>query len=399
MSAFQTCSTGIVLGLMADAKRVCRSEADSCNIKLMGATPPGKYRYQQIIEELIRDIHSGRFKPGQKLPSEAALVQKFNTSRITVGRALRELQTKGLIERRAGSGSYVAENELPSKPLLFGLLIPDLGETEIFDPICRGLASAPEAADHGLLWGHTDTRDQTKSDQCWRLCQQFISRNVSGVFFAPLEFERAAERTNHRILAAFKEARIPVVLLDHRPSAAPEPARADVVGLNNPQAGYVATEHLIQLGCRQIGFLAYQGSETAIIGRAAGYREALRHHGLSSGHDSVMQIPEDEAPSAVSAPGQIEGFVCVNDRVAATLMQAYLSQGIRVPEDVRLVGIDDASYARLLPVPLTTVRQPCRQIGETAMRTMLERMRQPRLPAREILLDGDLVVRKSCGSI
>jgi GntR family transcriptional regulator of arabinose operon len=359
---------------------------------------PGKHRYQEIIEALAGDIHSGRFQPGQKMPSEAALVKKFDTSRITVGRALRELQNKGLIVRRAGSGTYVSEAELSAKPLLFGLLIPDLGETEIFDPICRGLASAPESADHGLLWGHTDTREPSKSEQCWQLCQQFISRRVAGVFFAPLEFERDAERTNRRVLAAFKDAAVPVVLLDHQPSPSLEKTRVDIVGLNNRQAAYVATEHLIRLGCKHIGFLAYQGAATTIASRAAGHYDALRLYGLSGEEHAVMQVTEDGEAVEISRRGQVDGFVCVNDRVAATLMHAYLSQGIRIPEDVRLVGIDDVPYASLLPVPLTTVRQPCRQIGEIAMRTMLARIRQPGMPTQEILLDGELIIRKSCGS-
>jgi DNA-binding LacI/PurR family transcriptional regulator len=94
----------------------------------------------------------------------------------------------------------------------------------------------------------------------------------------------------------------------------------------------------------------------------------------------------------------VDGFVCVNDRVAGELMQLFLVRKIRVPEDVRLVGIDDVSYANLLPVPLTTIRQPTREIGEAAVRTMLDRIRNPHLPPREILLDGELIVRKSCGS-
>jgi DNA-binding LacI/PurR family transcriptional regulator len=65
---------------------------------------------------------------------------------------------------------------------------------------------------------------------------------------------------------------------------------------------------------------------------------------------------------------------------------------------MRLVGIDDVSYASLLPVPLTTIRQPTRKIGEAAMQAMLERVQQLDLPPREILLDGELIVRKSCGA-
>ena len=71
---------------------------------------------------------------------------------------------------------------------------------------------------------------------------------------------------------------------------------------------------------------------------------------------------------------------------------------MRIPQDARIAGIDDVSYAALLPVPLTTVHQPCREIGETAMRVMLERLERPKMAARDILLDCTLVIRQSCGA-
>jgi DNA-binding LacI/PurR family transcriptional regulator len=78
-------------------------------------------------------------------------------------------------------------------------------------------------------------------------------------------------------------------------------------------------------------------------------------------------------------------------------MHTLLALGCAIPRDVRLAGIDDVEYAALLPVPLTTLRQPTRQIGDAALTTMLERVRRPSLPPREVLLDCELVVRASCG--
>ena len=98
-----------------------------------------------------------------------------------------------------------------------------------------------------------------------------------------------------------------------------------------------------------------------------------------------------------AAAQHCDAFVCANDRIAGYFMHALLGQGIRIPNDVRLVGIDDVSYAGLLPVPLTTVHQPCREIGEAALRLMLERIDRPKMAARNVLLDGSLVIRRSCG--
>ena len=95
---------------------------------------------------------------------------------------------------------------------------------------------------------------------------------------------------------------------------------------------------------------------------------------------------------------ECEAFVCANDRVAGRWMQMLLEHGVRIPHDERIVGIDDVNYASLLPVPLTTVHQPCREIGEAALRVMLERLERPKMAARDVLLDCSLVVRKSCGA-
>lgn len=353
------------------------------------------------MDNLTESITSGRYLPSQKLPSEAMLVKQYATSRITVGRAMRDLRQRGLIERIAGSGSYVRANRdrTEGRQLVFGLLIPDLGETEIFEHICQGIANAPEASEHALLWGHSDAIGSTKAEQAQQLCQQYIARKVAGVFFAPLEFEADSSHVNRKVLAQLAAAKIPVVLLDRRPTDAPERHRPDLVGINNRQAGYIATEHLIQLGCRRIGFLAYHGSAATINARLAGYREALVAHGLPTDVDELGYPRKESAPEGCCSGHQdLEGYVCINDRIAGQLMRVLLSRKVRIPEDIRIVGIDDVSYASLLPVPLTTVRQPCREIGATALATMLDRIDHPHMPPRDILLDGELVVRESCGA-
>ncbi len=93
-----------------------------------------------------------------------------------------------------------------------------------------------------------------------------------------------------------------------------------------------------------------------------------------------------------------EAIVCANDRTAGQVMHSLIELNYQVPRDVRIVGIDDVQYANLLPVPLTTVHQPCREIGVAAVAGMLERIASPDMPTRDILLDCRLVVRSSCGA-
>ena len=356
-------------------------------------------KYQQVYSALRRDIQSGRLTRGDRLPSEAELVKQFGASRITVGRAVRDLQAAGLVERRAGSGTYVKTPQ-PSTAMSFGLLIPDLGETEIFEPICQGMMASPLAQEHALLWGSLNGASGSKEDNAWRLCRQYIDRRVSGVFFAPLELSADKDDVNKRIVGALDEARIPVVLLDR--TAVPYPRRGhhDLVGIDNRRAGYVITDHLLRLGAQRIAFVGVPNTAATVDARAAGYREALYSTNAAVDPALVYRIdPQDaSAVRAMMDRHAPDGIVCANDRTAAGLMHTLLQLGHRIPSTVRIVGIDDAEYAKLLPLPLTTLRQPSRQIGDAALAAMLDRVTRRDLPTRDILLHCELIVRDSCGA-
>ncbi|MCA1733480.1 MAG: GntR family transcriptional regulator [Acidobacteria bacterium] len=355
-------------------------------------------KYRKVLTTLRHEIEAGRWKEGERLPTEAELVARFGVSRITVGRALRELQVAGLIERRAGSGTFRAPTS--GRGLSFGLLIPDLGETEIFEPICQGMMASPYARDHALLWGSQDGDNASREERAWQLCRHYIERSVSGVFFAPLEMKAGKNDINRRIANALDEARIPVVLLDRTILPYPGRGHHDLVGIDNRRAGHTITAHLLGLGCRRVGFLAYPRTAATVDAREAGYREALYQHDAPVERGLVQRIdPADrEAVRAFIASGRPEAIVCANDRTAGSLMQTLFALGMKVPRDVRLVGIDDVEYASLLPVPLTTLRQPTHQIGDAAMATMLQRVARADLPSRDVLLHCELIVRDSCGA-
>jgi GntR family transcriptional regulator of arabinose operon len=364
--------------------------------KAAGLKPP---KYEHVYRTLKGEIQTGRFKRGDRLPSEAELGRQFGASRITVGRAMRDLQQAGLVERRAGSGTYV---KAPSEggSLSFGLLIPDLGETEIFEPICQGMMASPLARRHALVWGSIASPAASKEDRAWELCRQYVDRRVSGVFFAPLELTPAKDEVNGRIARALDEAGIPIVLLDRTVAPYPERGHHDVVGIDNRRAGYVITEHLLRLGARRLAFVALPNAAATVDARESGYREALHAWDVPCDRTLVHRLDPADAASVegLMDESRPDGIVCANDWTAARLMRTLLEKGHRIPEDVRLVGVDDVDYASVLPVPLTTLRQPTRQIGAAALAAMLDRVSGADLPTRDILLHGTLVVRRSCGA-
>jgi len=377
--------------------RVKTKEVKGKKVKEVGeSTDQPKYRV--ILDGLRERILSGECAQGTRLPSENDLVRRFGVSRMTVVKAIKELQQEGFVERKVGSGTYVKALAIEGDRL-FGLLIPELGQTEIFEPICQGMSHFPLAGRHSLLWGNSFGGTRPKEQIAEELCEQYITQKVSGVFFAPLELTPAMDEVNRRITSALDRANIPVVLLDRCFLPYPSRSKYDLVGIDNRRTGYSSVEHLIRVGARRIAFLGKRLSADTVDARIAGYREALLAHRLVQNEDLVFRCdPSEEKDIRSILDRKPDAILCANDLTAAFLMQTLIKLGVGIPKEIRVMGIDDVKYANLLPIPLTTQHQPCLEIGRTAMLTMLERVETPDLPVRDISLSCSLVVRKSCGS-
>ena len=203
-------------------------------------------KHKQVFEYLHSSIQTGALKPGDRLPSEAELGEMFKASRITVAKAVLELQRLGLVTRRPGAGTHVLAQKQTSGHT-FGLLIPELGLTEIFEPICHGMMRTPFVRPDALLWGSASGSVRESAKEAEQMAQSYISQNVSGVFYAPLEMASEKDTANQRIVRMLERARIPVVLLDRCYLPYPERSQYDLVGIDNRRAGYIATRHLLSL--------------------------------------------------------------------------------------------------------------------------------------------------------
>jgi GntR family transcriptional regulator of arabinose operon len=357
-------------------------------------------KYGAILDAIRKEIADGKYDSDRQLPTESQLVARFKVSRPTVARALRELQNEGIVERRAGSGTYLKGGSARDAGRL-GLIVPSLGKTEIFDPICAEIARQAQASHYALLWsGSWPVDPEARVQQAEELCHRYVREKVSGVFFAPVELLPKDETINQHIVSALDEAGIAVVLLDRDMFKLPRRSRYDLVGIDNFAAGFDLADHLIQLGCRRIAFVELPYSASTVDLRIAGWREAMMRAGLECGPDRVFtgDVSREDFVRKVLGRDRTEAIICANDVTAATLMQTLSRAGLKVPGDVRLVGFDDLRYASLLSVPLTTMHQPCQAIGQAAVEAMRERIRNPGMTRREILLDATLVIRSSCGA-
>jgi DNA-binding LacI/PurR family transcriptional regulator len=361
-------------------------------------------KHRTISRHLRNQISAGRFGSDGRMPSEQQLVKQFGVSRPTVARALRDLEAEGMIERRAGSGTYArGTRTAPESSRVLGLLVPGLVKTEIFQIVCGEISSLARVQDYSLLWGgSTDSQPDVDAGlkQIEEVCQQFIDRKISGVFFAPAEWDPEQESANRRLAESLRRAGIAVVLLDRDLLGFPDRSDFDLVGIDNMAGGYLLAEHLIKLGCKHLFFVARPFSAATVDARIAGAREALVRKNLEPLPGWVRYgDPADlKFARSLMAGRQADALICANDFTAAVLIRSLEACGIRTPRDVRVVGFDDVKYATLVSVPLTTIHQPCRDIARIAFRTMLERLAEPTLPARSIALTPHLVVRESCGA-
>jgi DNA-binding LacI/PurR family transcriptional regulator len=360
-------------------------------------------KHRSIFESLQQQIRAGKFGNGRRMPSEQELARRFKVSRPTAARAVRDLQNLGLVSRRVGSGTYVSDasaTRATASHHIFGLLVPGLGDTEIVDPICNEITRFAQANGHTVLWGDSPAL-VTSVAEVESLCRQYIERKVAGVFFAPFQAVPDREAVNLHIVNTLRNAGIGVVLLDREVIEFPRRSNLDLIGIDNFQAGLILAEHLLSLGHRRLGFLARPDHPSTTDLRLAGCREAVARHNLASSSARVFSgEPTDRrfVKQVLNSP-RPDAVVCANDLAAALLIQTLTSAlRLSVPRDMAVVGFDDVNYSTLLASPLTTMRQPCRAIAQTAVNTLIERLGDPAMAPRQILLDAELVIRKSCGA-
>jgi DNA-binding LacI/PurR family transcriptional regulator len=137
------------------------------------------------------------------------------------------------------------------------------------------------------------------------------------------------------------------------------------------------------------------------VARSVGFRDALYDAGIECRPEFVQHQTDpsnDKEVQRIMSELRPDGIICSNDFTAAQLMRTLGQLSIAVPDDVKMVGFDDVKYASLLSVPLTTIHQPCAEIGAAAIRTMVDRLHDPTIPARDVLLNFGLVVRESSAS-
>jgi LacI family transcriptional regulator len=251
----------------------------------------------------------------------------------------------------------VARGILAGQTFLVGLVIPDLKQS-FFAEIATAVEASLVPAGYHLLISQTGESSREEATTIDRL-----SRRVDGLIIA------SAQR-DARSLAKITT---PYVLIDRQVPG----LNAAFVGARNDEIGFIATEHLIEQGCRRVAHL--RGSRLSVgVARMHGYRRAIEKHGLESRDEWVVDADHEEnsgcaaMQTLLKLKARPDGVFCFNEPIAVGALRAILGAGLKVPQDVALVGVANMHYADWLTVPLSTVGQDTESIGALAARRLLQ---------------------------
>lgn len=373
-----------------------------------------KNGYHEIYAAMRTMIENGEYAPGDKLPPERLLQEMWGVERTTIRRALALLAEENLIYKRAGFGSIVLEQaadaapQTPSDPSME----EDSPEPEIQAaeetaerPVLAmvvalsGAVRAQSTLDHKFItpvynafadisWqnGYQTFSTVTPSASCDESIFSML-QNCAGVIWA--------DNVHPEMLRQAKERNIPSVLMSQRMSGFRS------ILANNADGMCIAVEHLIALGHRNI---VYLGGDTVFyngIARRDAFRTAMVSHGLNAPDRRIILSGWDEKFAAAAVERllredpAVTAICAANDKVAAAAITVAQNHGLRVPDDLSVIGFGNADFSGMLPVPLTTVSIDLHQFGSELFYALQREILAPWQSPATVLMDASLIVRAS----
>ncbi|MFA5832786.1 MAG: GntR family transcriptional regulator [Bacteroidota bacterium] len=362
-------------------------------IELNDSTP----LYLQIVDDIKAQIASKKLKVGEKIGSHSELAAHYGVSLITIKKALATMIYEGVAFSRVGMGTYVAKSLLESnqrEQQTIGLVFRDI-RSPFFSRVMDSVEEAAYKLGYHVLISNSSNKAEREDSQIAR----FRKFGVKGMIIASMTHEYHATPTIKKLL----QEHFPFVMVSYI-------ADEDIpfVGCDHELGGFIATNYLIKLGYQRIGYInGEKGNEVGNL-RLQGYKRALRIHGrqidegllfhlgmrgewydYQSGYEIGKQFKKIKV--------QPDAMFVYNDLAALGFEYAILEQGLRVPEDVAIIGFDDIESGQFAATPLTTIQQPTNIIGHQAMDVLVRQIEGKKGSIRRIL-KPQLIIRDSCVS-
>lgn len=367
--------------------------------------------YRRIQQEMRARIAQGDWAAGQPLPSRMQMCEEFGTTRVTLDKAIHELVREGLLRSVKGSGTFISEGtghaasaDASARTLRLGVVmsraVPDKmvekpgTDNFYFGPLFQGIRDAVAGKPVEVVYAHYDQFDYASF---------YRDSSLDGILLiTPMLHELPA-------LHALAAARIPFVAVGMS-SHAPADATLPFVDTDNRQGASDAVQHLLDLGHRRIALVNLATSQANHHDRLEGYRRALGAVGAPVDLRDLLLYPIHEAErhderiqawlSQFLASGSLPTAIFACDYLMAlSTVRVLRRNGLRVPDDVSVVGFDDPFSAEHLTPALTTVRQPVYQVGRLSAQRLLDTLRAGKLPHGAEILPTQLIVRDSTCSL
>ena len=326
------------------------------------------------------------------------IARDLGVSVVTVSKVLRNHsdigeQTRKRILQRMKEVNYqpnpAARTLVSGRTNLVGLIVPDL-VYPFFAQVAKGISAKLRAQDYSLIISSSE--DDPNMER--REIDQMLARRVDALILASVQ-------SNAESLNKMLDRGIPCVLLDRKLPG----VSANFVGIDDVNAGMIATDHLIEIGCKTIAHIGGSDVSTA-LDRQSGYSIALAQRGLGLPPEYIVKYGHgDDAGDAtgynsmkqlLQLKPRPDGVFCCNDPIAMGALRAILDAGLQIPKDIAVVGCGNVHYDDLLKVPLTSIDQDSNGLGTSAAKLALSIIKQKsKSTPRNVLLESKLVVRAS----
>lgn len=349
-------------------------------------------KYLELVIWIKEQIAVGKFKTGDKLYSENALKEMFHVSRETVRHAIGKLEQEGVLVKRQGSGTYIADlhwRELKKRTRI--LVVTTYVDGYIFPRTIQGIQSV--LSENGYTVDMAFTNNRVKREKS--VLEDALENNeIAGIIIEPTR--SGIPNPNMDLYRELIEKRIPILFVNcYYPSLS-----IPHVSLNDRRAGERAAEYLLEMGHRKIAGIFklddYQGHL-----RYQGYMDALKRCDLdiedsrTVWFETANQYNLEECKQTIL--NRFRGctaVVCYNDQIAYELLKLLGEEGVRVPDDLSLVSIDNSELTVVGDVELSSVPHPMEKLGEKAAENLLKMIEVPTFDGT-YEFDTEIVVRNS----
>ena len=339
-----------------------------------------------------RALNMNKAIPTIKDVAEAAGVSKSTVSRCLNDPSMVRPSTLERVQKAIAEIGYIMDataSEYSRKQSSFvSLLIPSV-RSSLFANLTDGVESVANAAGLTVLIG----QHQYSAVKERALLESWMQRRLCGLIVTGL-FD-----SNLDLLPRFKALDIPCVITYERMKS----LDCNYAGIDNPEAASRAIEYLISLNHKRIAVVIASGQFRRARKRLEGVIAALKRNGLAILPEYIIEtVPtilngSEAAMRLLSLPKPPTAIFCVGDALAMGAMASIKESGRRIPEDISVIGFDDADFAAYCDPPLTTVRIPSFQMGELAMKIIHELKDGKSDVTRMYKLPTELILRKSCG--